>query len=120
MIDLSNTYLSESDKTFLLDAYQAVENTPCAWDWLKHNTKPFMFSNDPMLMEISKGMKYMDSHSGASFACTMRIVEFIAKNGEDAFLKEFKRTPPCYCRHMRGLDHGWCGVAGGGVPACDH
>jgi hypothetical protein len=120
MLDLSNTYLSSSEKMFLLDAYQAVENTPCAWDWLKYNDKPFMFSNDHMLKDISKVMKYIDSHSGASFAYTLRMVEFIAKYGEDAFLYKFKRVPPCYCRKQLGLDHGWCGVAGGGVPGCEH
>ncbi len=26
---------------------------------------------------------------------------------------------PCACHRAKGLD-GWCGVAGGGVPACDH
>lgn len=28
--------------------------------------------------------------------------------------------PPCGCRVARGYTSGWCGVAGGGVPACDH
>jgi hypothetical protein len=27
---------------------------------------------------------------------------------------------PCPCRAAQGFEHGWCGVAGGGVPACDH
>jgi hypothetical protein len=26
---------------------------------------------------------------------------------------------PCGCHMAKGLE-GWCGVAGGGVPACDH
>jgi hypothetical protein len=26
----------------------------------------------------------------------------------------------CYCRKMAGHTTGWCGRAGGGVPACDH
>jgi len=26
----------------------------------------------------------------------------------------------CECRKANGFAFGWCGVAGGGVPACDH
>ena len=26
----------------------------------------------------------------------------------------------CMCRSQQGLTEGWCGVAGGGVPACEH
>lgn len=120
MIDFSKTYLDSSERMFVEDAYEAVMNTPGAIGWLKVNDKPFMFSNDPMLNDISKSMKYIDFHSGASFAYAMRLVEFIAKYGEDEFLKKFKRVPPCYCRSQMGLTHGWCGVAGGGVPGCDH
>jgi ADP-ribose pyrophosphatase len=29
-------------------------------------------------------------------------------------------VPPCWCRRENGFTSGWCGVAGGGVPACDH
>jgi len=28
--------------------------------------------------------------------------------------------PACSCRVKQGFATGWCGVAGGGVPACDH
>jgi hypothetical protein len=30
------------------------------------------------------------------------------------------KNTACPCRKAKGLTHGWCGVAGGGVPACDH
>ena len=30
-----------------------------------------------------------------------------------------KETSQCFCHKIKGLP-GWCGVAGGGVPACDH
>ena len=29
-------------------------------------------------------------------------------------------TTACPCRKANGFAVGWCGVAGGGVPACDH
>ena len=27
---------------------------------------------------------------------------------------------PCPCREARGFIDGWCSVAGGGVPGCEH
>ena len=30
-----------------------------------------------------------------------------------------QKTSQCSCHEQKGLP-GWCGVAGGGVPACDH
>jgi hypothetical protein len=30
-----------------------------------------------------------------------------------------KEQSQCLCHEKKGLP-GWCGVAGGGVPACDH
>lgn len=30
-----------------------------------------------------------------------------------------KEQSQCLCHSVKGLP-GWCGVAGGGVPACDH
>ena len=31
-----------------------------------------------------------------------------------------EKMPPCSCRRAQGLEKGWCCIAGGGVPACDH
>ena len=33
---------------------------------------------------------------------------------------EPNKSTACKCRKDQGYTHGWCGVAGGGVPACDH
>jgi hypothetical protein len=85
----------------------------------------FMFSQHPMIGAISSYMKY-EGHSGASYAMTMRQMEFIAKNGWDSYLAQTagKQVEPkntaCPCRAAQGYTSGWCGVAGGGVPGCDH
>ena len=31
-----------------------------------------------------------------------------------------EKSTACPCRAAKGHKHGWCGVAGGGVPGCDH
>lgn len=51
------------------------------------NEEGFMFSTSPELTEINKHMKY-EGHSGASYGCTMRRIEFIAKKGWGAYVAE--------------------------------
>jgi hypothetical protein len=66
------------------------------WNWFK-NYQPdeglgFMFTrNVPELDRLSKEMlkdPVNDGHSGSSYACTMRNMEFIAKNGYQRFKSE--------------------------------
>jgi hypothetical protein len=127
----------------LQDAYDAVTKADM-WDYLKKPTTPgkdgFMFSPAIELAAINAEMVF-DGHSGASYAWTMRQMETIAKTGWDSYAKSItskramealrveeatlKRQAdrtgrPCGCRAAQGYTTGWCGVAGGGVPACDH
>lgn len=128
------------EATMLKDAYDAI--TACdLWGWMREfspeDGKGFMFTSHPNLERIDKAMKYQ-GHSGASYGWTMRQMESIAKIGWDEHRNivrrkraeeqakkwaETQRPPkgnPCYCRAMQGYKDGWCGVAGGGVPGCDH
>ncbi len=117
---------SQNDRAMLEDAFQAVSKAE-AWNLLKDPSVPgkngFMFSQNPAIEAISAHMKY-GGHSGASYAFTMRQMEFIAKNGWEAYLEQRGIKPHsstvCACRAAQGYTPGWCGVAGGGVPACDH
>lgn len=109
----------------LQDAYDTT-NRLGLWEWLgtfePHANEGFMFTSDMNVARIGAEMKF-NGHSGSSFAWTMRVVHDIAKNGwekhRNAVLK-IRNTPPCPCRKANGIQHGWCGNAGGGVPACDH
>jgi hypothetical protein len=123
----------------LQDAYDAVTATDM-WDYLKLPSTPgkdgFMFSNSIELAVINAAMTY-DGHSGASYAWVMRQLEAIAKRGWDTYANEIRakrslaqlraeeaaartQSTACPCRSAQGQTSGWCGVAGGGVPACDH
>lgn len=131
----------------LQDAYDAVTKADM-WEYLALPTTPgkdgFMFSPAIELAAINAEMVY-DGHSGASYAWTMRQMESIAKRGWTAYvndtrgaiamkqlrieeklaLERSERAMPmqssvCGCRLAKGYTSGWCGVAGGGVPACDH
>lgn len=136
--DFQSIY-SAYESTLLKDAYDAI--TACnLWDWLRAYSpqEGFMFSTHPNLERIHKKMKTYDMHSGASYGWTMRQMESIAKHGWEEHRNKVRqkraeeklqtwadeqRKPkggPCPCRLARGYTTGWCGVAGGGVPACDH
>jgi hypothetical protein len=135
------TIYDAHESLMLTDAYQAI--TTCnLWEWMRvfhpKEGEGFMFATHPNLNTINDAMKYQ-GHSGASYGWTMRQMESIAKRGWDEHkslvlrkraereLEEWaatqRRKPagnPCPCRAAKGFTSGWCGVAGGGVPACDH
>lgn len=132
----------------LQDAYDAVTKSDM-WDYLRLPSTPgkdgFMFSNAIELAAINAEMVF-DGHSGASYAWVMRQMEMIAKRGWESYVtsvsvkratealahedasqkRQADRTglptygSACPCRVAQGYTSGWCGVAGGGVPACDH
>lgn len=121
--------------------YLALRSTP--------GKDGFMFSPAIELAAINAEMIY-DGHSGASYAWVMRQMESIAKRGWEAYANDTRaaiamkqlrieerlarersersrvdppvpmRSSVCPCREAQGYTSGWCGVAGGGVPACDH
>ena len=115
------------DAIMIADAYQATTKADL-WDYMKKPSTPgkdgFMFSTDAELVILGRYIKY-SGHSGASYGWTMRVIESIAKNGMEGHKKILRsqrladRTL-CHCRAEKGMTHGWCGNAGGGVPACDH
>jgi hypothetical protein len=110
------------------DAYDTIERLGL-WEWFgefePHPNEGFMFTTDIKIAMIGTSMKF-DGHSGSTFGWTMRVVHDIAKQGwENHKNMVLSRRPPpkttsCPCRLERGEVTGWCGVAGGGVPACEH
>ena len=111
----------------LQHAYDAITKLNL-WEWLRefkpHPSEGFLFTHHPNLDLILEVLKE-DSHSGGSFASTMRIMELIAKTGGwDAYLGDHVRRwpsnrPVCWCRSKQGMQLGWCGVASYGVPPCE-
>ncbi len=75
------------------NAYHAISMTEGGWDYMKNfNEESFMFSSNPMIRTISDNMEKLgyNDHSGASFGWTMRYMEYLAKNGKDAFIASFE------------------------------
>lgn len=76
----------------LSSAYNAISSVEGGWDFLKTYEPPeeegFMFVKTPpaKMDEIEKAVIDADSgHSGSSYGWTMRQMQYIAKNGLDAF-----------------------------------
>lgn len=91
--DFDSLNLSTWDRQMIESAFQAVESVPGGWEFLKtYNPGEggFMFSNPPPKMkEINDAViKGYEGHSGASYGGTMRVLEFIAKQGWDAYVKQ--------------------------------
>lgn len=112
----------------LNDAYDAVTRLDL-WDWLRdftpHPNEGFMLTRHPNLDRIAEAMAFK-THSGSSWAWTMRTLSDIAKaGGWDAYKAMIvarwpASRPVCPCRSKQGMTLGWCGVAGFGVPGCEH
>lgn len=77
---------SANYKKMLVNAYQAVTQTE-TWDFMKKDCESFMLSQDPKVKVIYNKMKQLGyyGHSGCSFGCTMRDMQYIAQNGEKKF-----------------------------------
>jgi hypothetical protein len=58
---------------------------------MKKDTESYMFSDDKEVHRISDKISQLgyDGHSGSSFGCTMRAMQYIAKNGYDKFREEY-------------------------------
>lgn len=81
------------DREMIQSGFEAVESVEGGWEFLRSYTPPadqgFMFSRPTgKRLEIDEAIENRyPGHSGASYGCTMRNLEYIAKNGWDAFAK---------------------------------
>ncbi len=79
----------ETTRFYIQDAYNVVSAVDGGWEFLR--TFPsdvktsFMFSQHPMVHKFARQM--YNGHSGASFGCTLRAMEVIAKQGFAEFRK---------------------------------
>jgi hypothetical protein len=73
-------------REMLVNAWQAINLTEL-WDFVKQDINSFMFSSDPRVKRIYNKMEELgyNGHSGASFGCTMRNMQYLAEHGEEKF-----------------------------------
>ena len=72
------------------NAWQAITLTK-TWDFVKKQNESFMFSSDPRVNIIYVKMEELgySGHSGCSFGRIMRIMQYIARYGEETFKKSY-------------------------------
>ena len=78
-----------SDRALYKNMHDAISQTEL-WDWMSNYSSPqgFMISKAPEIDRINTKMRedpISHNHSGSSYGCMMRAMEFIAKNGYEAF-----------------------------------
>lgn len=81
------------ERVMLVNAWQSITLTN-NWDFMAQDIYSFMWSKDPRIDDISKKMQelgYYD-HSGASFGCTLRNMQYLAQNGEEKLKQLFHIT----------------------------
>lgn len=75
----------------LSDMYNAVTESE-SWDFLRNESPPdgtgYMWWGHSKIKQIESKMKLLNDHSGSSFACCMRTIEFIAKNSWKEYVKD--------------------------------
>lgn len=80
-----------NDREMLTNAWQAITQTN-NWNFMGQEIESFMLSNNPKIYEISRKMEELgyNGHSGCSFGCTMRNMQYLAEKGEEEFKKLFQ------------------------------
>ncbi len=94
--------LPEWDREMIQSGFEAVCSVEGGWEHLRTYEPPedkgFMFSRPPPKgQEIEDAVLHRYSgHSGASFGCTMRVLQLIARVGWDEYAKDVLRQygPP--------------------------
>lgn len=84
-----------SERMMLEDMYDAVSKVE-AWNDLRQGPGDdgYMWGAQDMTGWIVIHLKDRVGHSGASFAVTLRAMQFIAKRGWNAFVESYKSKKP--------------------------
>ena len=74
------------EREMLQNAFKAINQTE-TWDFVKKDIESFSLSTAPELSKIFEKMEELGykGHSGYSFGWTMRVMQRIAKYGEENF-----------------------------------
>lgn len=93
--DFQSLKLDDWTRAAVEDAYKAVTKAN-RWAFLRRPDVPgsngFMFSKWPEMKDIDIHIEF-GGHTGASYGMTMRVMEFIAKNGWQAYVKQVGIKP---------------------------
>ena len=86
-------FIPFSERKMYQTAFDAITQLEL-WQYMRNfDQESFTFSSDTEVIRISKKISELgyDGHSGASFGCTMRAMQYIAKEGMDKFKTIYRR-----------------------------
>jgi len=93
--DGSYDFVSANSRTMYTTAHAAITQLEL-WDFIKKDPGQggFMFCNAEEINLIASKIEQLgyNGHSGASFGCTMRAMQYIAKHGYETFKEEYTRN----------------------------
>jgi len=83
-------FINNGDRIMFVTAHAAISQLEF-WDFMNKETQSYMFSGDPRVGKIYAKIEELGytGHSGGSFGCTMRAMQFISQNGYDKFREEY-------------------------------
>lgn len=97
-VSMGDTRLLDLDLDYnVRDGIEAVIKTTnqresCTWTYLRDkppsDSTGYMFSDDPIFRTIMRNMQV--GHSGTSYGWTMRNLQYIANDGIDAYIADYK------------------------------
>ena len=93
-IDNEFTFIVQNERIMYKTAYDAITKLEL-WNYIKDfQEESFMLSNSPNITRIYNKIEELGyyGHSGASFGCIMRSMEYIAKYGLDTFIQEYTKN----------------------------
>jgi hypothetical protein len=83
-------FVNENERIMFTSAHAAITQLEF-WDFMKRDIESYMFSSDPKVGKIYAKIEELGytGHSGSSFGCTMRAMQYIAQNGYDKFKEKY-------------------------------
>ena len=86
----------ESDNRIMYATAHCAINQLELWNFMKEDpgSKGFMFLGAPEVKQIYEKIENLGytGHSGASFGCILRAMQYIAENVYDKFKEEYEKT----------------------------
>ena len=82
-------FITDSHENVMLEtAYNAITSLEL-WDYMKKSTNSYMLCSDKELELIISEIQKLgyDGHSGSSFGCTMRDMQYIAQHGLPQYIE---------------------------------
>jgi hypothetical protein len=86
-------FIPISQRKMYQTAFDAITQLEL-WQYMRNfDQESFTFCLDTEVIRISKKISELgyDGHSGTSFGCTMRAMQYIAKEGMDNFKTMYRR-----------------------------